>query len=79
MLNLGKTSAEFGENYGKVVEDCSKAMQLSPSHIKAYFRCAKAQAALHKWQVRGIVKLGFEKRGDESATIFHSTALAARC
>eukprot|EP00802_Teleaulax_amphioxeia_P014505 Tamp_14572.p1 GENE.Tamp_14572~~Tamp_14572.p1 ORF type:complete len:460 (-),score=116.12 Tamp_14572:238-1530(-) len=37
------------KNYGKVVEDCKMAMKLDPSHIKAYFRCAKAQAALHKW------------------------------
>jgi tetratricopeptide (TPR) repeat protein len=39
------------KNYGKVVEDCTKAMQLNPSHIKAYFRCARAQAGLHKWQL----------------------------
>ena len=39
------------KNYGKVVEDCTKAMTLNPSHIKAYFRCARAQAALHKWQL----------------------------
>jgi tetratricopeptide (TPR) repeat protein len=37
------------KNYGKVVDDCTMAMKLDPTHIKAYFRCAKAQAALHKW------------------------------
>jgi hypothetical protein len=34
----------------QVIEDCSTAIKLDASHIKAYFRAAKAYAALEKWK-----------------------------
>ena len=37
------------KNYGKVVTDCQTAIKLNPQHIKAYFRCAKAQVCLSGW------------------------------
>ncbi|EKX36527.1 hypothetical protein GUITHDRAFT_155219, partial [Guillardia theta CCMP2712] len=39
------------KNWGKVIEDTREAIKLDPSNIKAYYRCARAQAGLQKWNL----------------------------
>lgn len=38
------------KNYGKVIEDCKKALQFSPNYAKAFYRLAKAYIALKKYE-----------------------------
>lgn len=38
------------KNYGKVIEDCKKALYYSPNYAKAFYRLAKAYIALNRYE-----------------------------
>ena len=38
------------KNYGKVIEDCKKSIDIDPTFTKAYYRMAKAYIALKKYK-----------------------------
>ena len=37
------------KNYGKVIEDCKKALEYDPEYLKAYFRMGKAYIEVRKY------------------------------
>ena len=38
------------KNYGKVIDDCKKALTFDENYSKAYYRMAKAYIALKKYE-----------------------------